>query len=36
VLSHPCLSDVTEPGGGVHHVALGEDPGDLTALLDDH
>ena len=34
VLADSCLSDVAEPGGGMHHVALGEDPGDLTALVD--
>jgi hypothetical protein len=36
VLADPRLPDVAEPGGGVHHVALGEDAGDLAALLHDH
>ena len=36
VIRDPRLPDVTEPGGGVHHVALGEDAADLAALLHDH
>ena len=31
VIRDPRLPDVTEPGGGVHHVALGEDAADLAA-----
>jgi hypothetical protein len=36
VVGDPDLPNVTEPGGGVHHVTLGEDAGDLAALLHDH
>ena len=36
MIRDPRLPDVTELGGGVHHVALGEDAADLAALLHDH
>jgi hypothetical protein len=36
VVAHPRLPDVAELRGRVHHVALGEDAGDLPRLLHHH
>jgi hypothetical protein len=36
VIGNPRLADIAEPRGGVHDITLGEDAGDLAAVLHHH